>query len=188
MIDFNFEINDARMLKAFTALSGEKKKQALRDSGQVIIASTKIGFMKRVAPDGVEWDPNYEKYSEAKGGAAPLSGPTKKKIIGGPWAGKYEFAKVNSRRMANSLTLKVNKTRALVDYTTGAEKRAQFTQEGGEGRILLKNLRTGRQKVVKVDVPARVHLGIADEYSRMGNKTDVELITEIFNDMIDSNF
>lgn len=173
--------------ESFQKLPKSWKKKALKDAAQIIIASTKMGFMLKRGPDGEKWAPNVAWYSNAKGRAAPLSGPTQKRFQSpSRLKNKYGFAKINKKRMQNQLTKKINMTKemARVDYQNDAKKRAAFTQVGGEGKIPLTNLKTGYLVERKVSVPARPHLGIANEFRRMGDRTDIQHILDIFDKMV----
>lgn len=159
-------------------------KKALYDSGQVVVNSTHVGYMKEVSPEGDEWEPNVGWYRKAKGGAAILTGPTSKKVQGGKYSG-YEFANINPKRMRNSLLVKVEGTdKAYVKYDQSASERAQITQTGGKSSLKLISP-TGKTVSIDMTIPARPHLGIAEHFARLGSMTDPEHILHIFTKIVD---
>jgi len=155
--------------------------RALSDAGQVIINSTKAGYLKERGPGGEKWVDNPEWYKVMKGGAAVLTGPTSKNIKDGTYSG-WQFSKINTRRMKNSLIKSITATKVTVEYMQEVKKRAELTQEGGSSEI--KIIKGNRENVIDVNVQARPHLGVAENWIRLGSKTDPEHIEEIFGDMV----
>jgi len=166
----------------------EEKKQALEDSGQFIIESTHAGYLSETGPDGKKWDENVQWYKQAKGEAAILTGPTSKKIHDGPFKDKYEFAKVNKKRMRNALMVRVEgTTKAYVEYEADVKERASLTQYGGESKLILKSTSGGNNLEIDLEVIPRPHLGVADSHARIGGKTDPAHIEDIFSQMVDKH-
>ncbi len=182
----NIDQNEIQGL--FKRISDAEKKQALQDSGTFIIESTHVGYLKETSPDGKKWNPNPNWYKQAKGGAATLTGPTSKKIHGGPLSTHYEFASVNKKRMRNALVVRVEGSeKAYVEYENDVKERASITQYGGESKLILKST-TGKKNIkFSINVTPRPHLGIANKYARIGGKTDDEHIVSIFEQMIDKH-
>jgi len=167
-------------------MSDAEKKQALQDSGTFIIESTHVGYLDKKDPEGNAWEENVQWYKQAKGGAAILTGPKSKKIHGGPFKDKYEFAKVNKKRMRNALMVRVEgTTKAYVEYEADVKGRASLTQYGGESKLILKSTSGGKNLEIDLEIIPRPHLGIADRYARIGGKTDPAHIEDIFSQMID---
>lgn len=168
-------------------LRNETLYKAMEDSLQIILQSTMMGFMKRSSPDGTPWKTNPTWYQLMKGQDSPLTGPVSKEVLGGPFAGLYQFEKVNTKRMKNCL-VKTNKTTSgLVDYGYGAEERAALTQGGGESEMTLvqkSGVGTGQKLVFDVKVAERPHLGAAT-YPRIGGKNDAEWIQQYFGDAVE---
>ncbi len=160
-------------------------EQAFKDAVQVVLNSTKIGYMDEVSPDGDQWEPNAEWYMNMKGSAATLTGPLSTKIKGGTFEGKYIFSKTNKKRMKNSLIwdVDVSQKKAIIEYDRDAEYRAEVTQEGGEENLILSSTVGGPDIMLDITLPSRPHLGLSNTYSRLGGKTDPELIEEIFGEM-----
>ncbi len=160
-------------------------QRALNDIGQVILNSTKVGYMRRISPDGKAWASNPPWYAELKRGAAPLTGPINKSV-GGRLAGKYEFAHINTARMKNTLFRKIHLRQGSVEvtYPSSVQPRAKLNQVGGSSVLQLTSVKSGKPIEFNVKVQARPHLGIADKYARMGGKTDVAHIDEIINNMV----
>jgi hypothetical protein len=189
MPDFKITIDDLEVKQILTGLDGENLRQALEDAGQIIMESTKAGYLREKAPDGKAWSPNPSWYKTMKRGAATLTGPTSK-ALGGPLTGKYEFAQINLKRMKNALTKKVNMTRkeVVVKYSRDVERRAEITQLGGEGQMILSSTSGGGTINMSVNVQARPHLGVADNWERLGFKTDVQHILDAFEGTVDKHF
>jgi len=162
-------------------LSPAMTNRALSDAGQVIINSTKAGYLEERGPGGEKWADNPEWYKVMKGGAAVLTGPTRKSISGGTYSG-WEFSSINTRRMKNSLVKHVTSTKVTVEYMQVVKERAELTQKGGSSEM--KIIKGSRENVIDVNVQARPHLGVAENWMRLGSKTDPEHIEEIFGDMI----
>ena len=120
-----------------------------------------------------------------KGGAATLTGPTARSISGGRWAGRYEFVTINLTRMKNALEKRVTSDAVVISYEAGVRGRATATQEGGMSRLQIRNIASGNIVTLDVNVQPRSHLGVAEDYARLGFKTDVEHIMEIFEAMVD---
>ncbi len=178
--------NDA--LAGFMAgIQNQDYEQALKDAVQVVLNSTKIGYMREITPDGEDWLPNTEWYELMKGGAATLTGPLSTKVKGGTFAGGYVFSKTNKKRMKNSLVWEVfaSQKKAIIEYDRESEIRAEITQAGGEADLILNSTTGGPDIILDITIPARPHLGISRTYSRLGGKTDPELIEEIFAGMYD---
>lgn len=184
---FNVLIDTAEIADLMSQMSPEEKKQALQDAGTFMISSTYVGYLSQKSPDGKPWAPNPSWYKEAKGGAATLTGPTSKTMRGGPLAGRYEFKKINTKRMRNSLMVRViGAERAYVEYEQDAKKRASLTQHGGESKMILKSTATGKDVKFNINIKARPHLGVAT-YERVGASTDDQHIALIFGNMVDSH-
>ena len=185
----SIEIDDSQIKGFLSGLTDENLRQALEDAGQVIINSTKVGYTKRISPDGVEWPSNSAWYAAMKGQDSPLTGPISTKIQGGRWSKNYEFLAVNAQRMANSLIKRVETyaKRVTVEYEDNVQPRADVTQIGGESALMLRKT-SGGVLELKVNIQPRVHTGIADRYYRLGFKTDVDHIMEAFDALIDRHF
>lgn len=160
---------------------------ALEDIGQIIMASTQKGYDLQKSPDGTKWPDNVSWYKEMKGGAAILTGPTSRSI-GGPLVGKYEFAVINTRRMKNSLIKTVDAIagRVQIEYDIMAEDRAELTQVGGEGFLVLNATSSSKKIIYNIKIQPRPHLGIAEKYARVPPKTDPEWIESIVSTMMDN--
>jgi len=160
----------------------------LEDAGQVIMESTKVGYLRESAPDGKKWEANPGWYKNMKRNAATLTGPTSK-ALGGPLAGKYEFAQINLRRMKNSLRKNVNVTKkeVVVDYMPSVQDRAEMTDFGREGKIILNSTSGNKTIEMSVSITPRTHLGVAKDIPRLGFKTDPQHIAEIFGNMVDEH-
>lgn len=182
MLEVDFDSSSLNVI--LEGLSDSELRQALEDAGQVIILSTNVGYTRGVDPEGNKWAPNPSWYSDMKGGSAPLTGPTSTSIQGGQWSGSFEFKKINMIRMKNALEKDVGKSSVTVRYMPSVDERAQATQEGGPGTIELVNKKTGNTVQVNVNIQPRKHLGIADKYARLGGKTDIEHIIDIFESMV----
>jgi hypothetical protein len=165
-------------------LSPAETNQALNDAGQVIINSTKVGYVSERSPGGEAWAKNPEWYKIMKGGAATLTGPTKKKISGGRFSG-YSFKDINQARLKNTLIKTTTSTSVTVRYKKqGAiQERAEINQYGGESKMILLSP-SGNEVTLDINVQARPHLGVAALWARLGDKTDPAHIEEIFGDMI----
>lgn len=186
---FQITIDDLELKRILTGLDGEDLRKALEDAGQVIINSTHVGYQKQVSPEGKAWEPNPSWYKAMKRGAATLTGPTSKSI-GGVLAGKYEFAQINLKRMKNALIKEVDKTqrKVTIKYEPDVEKRAELTQLGGEAQMIL-NATSGTGTIqMSVHIQTRPHLGVAENWARLGYKTDIQHILEIFEGTVDKHF
>lgn len=186
---FEISIDDLEVRKILTGLDGEDLRRALEDAGQVIINSTKVGYTREVSPDGKTWTPNPSWYKAMKRGAATLTGPTSK-AVGGVLAGKYEFAQINLKRMKNALLKDVDQVgkKVTIKYEPDVEDRATATQLGTEGKLIL-NSTSGKGTIeMSVKIEARPHLGVAENWQRLGYKTDVQHILEIFEGTVDKHF
>jgi len=141
-------------------------EQALKDCVQVVLNSTKIGYMEEVSPDGKKWLPNAEWYRVMKGGSATLTGPLSTKIKGGNYAELFTFADTNKKRMKNSLIWDVNVSQksAIIEYDSEAKERAEITQLGGEAKLILNasggGFLSGNLEIDLI-VPPRPHLGVS---------------------------
>ena len=186
---FEITIDDSEIKKVLIGLDGGNLRQALEDAGQVIIESTKVGYLREKGPDGSTWPANPTWYKAMKRQAATLTGPTSSQL-GGVLAGKYEFAQINLKRMKNALVKDVDEAgkRVTIKYSPDVEDRAQLTQLGGEGKIILNSTSGGGTIEMSVNVQARTHLGVAENYQRLGFKNDVEHILDIFDNSIDKHF
>jgi hypothetical protein len=186
---------DGSQLDAITRnLSQDDLRQALEDAGQVIINSTKIGYQRQIDPEGNRWPNNPAWYAEMKGTTSVLTGPSSATIRGGRYAGRYTFQDVNVNRMQNLLSTYVNTILKFVQVyyqegslATGEGDRSQLTQQGGEGTIILTSTTGGPSLELNVTVQPRVHLGVAEDYARMGTKTDSEHVAEVFGVLIDKH-
>jgi len=158
--------------------------------GQVVINSTKIGYMKRVSPNGIPWAPNSEFWAMLKGHDTPLVGPASKTIYGGwPKRAGYQFKKVNRRRMQNSLLKRVSimEKKVEIEYEASVRERALKTQRGGKSQVVLEKTDDSEAQVIlNFRIPKRPHLGIADKFARMGGKTDPQHIEENVVKVVDS--
>jgi hypothetical protein len=160
----------------------------LNQVGQIVVNSTKIGYLRRISPNGQPWAPNSEFWALMKGHDTPLVGPAGKTIYGGwPKRAGYQFKKVNPRRMQNSLLKRVSiwEKKVEIEYEASVRERAIKTQRGGMGEVLIEKVESvtwGRAKTkevaLKFKIPPRPHLGIADKFPRMGSKTDPQHIEE----------
>jgi len=188
MPDFSITIDDIELKNILKGLDGDNLRQALEDAGQIIMESTKAGYLREKGPDGTKWNDNPSWYKVMKRNAATLTGPTSK-ALGGVLAGKYEFAQINLKRMKNSLIKDVNtaQKKVTIQYDSDARDRAQVTQLGGEGRLILNSVGGGGTIEMSVNVQARPHLGVAENWQRLGFKTDVQHILEAFEGMVDKH-
>lgn len=190
-MDTTITFDDAALAGFLVGIQDQDYEQALKDAVQVVLNSTKIGYMDEVSPDGKGWEPNVEWYKVMKGGSATLTGPLSTKIKGGNYAALFKFASTNKKRMKNSLIWDVfpSQKRAIIEYETDAKDRAEITQLGGEAKLILsatgEGFFGGGDLEIDITIPARPHLGISRTYSRLGGKTDPELIEEIFAGMYD---
>jgi hypothetical protein len=184
---FSIIVKGASLAKMFKGVETDNLRQTLEDAGQIVINSTKVGYQKQKGPDGQVWSDNPSWYKVMKGGSAPLTGPTSVAIKGGPLAGKYNFASVNTKRMRNSLIKEVSVAQktVTVKYDRDAEARAEITQKGGESKIVLNSTSGTKSMTINVKVIPRPHLGIAEKWQRLGFKTDVQHIHELFGGMVD---
>lgn len=150
---------------------------ALEDSLQIIMQSTKMGFEKRVSPQGVPWKSNPIWWQEIKGQNSPLTGPVTSTIQGGELKDVYKLKKANAARMANSLIKSKSGMTGEVRYNSAAKERAKINQHGGKSELefipLSKVSPYQHNLVFNVDIISRPHLGIAT-YPRIGDKTDAE--------------
>jgi len=185
----SIEVDDKEIGSFLSGLTDENLRQALDDAGQVIINSTKVGYMKRIGPDGNNWPENPAWYAAMKGQSTPLTGPISTKIQGGQWAGGYELLSVNSKRMENSLVKKVEviAKSVTIEYEEDVQARADLTQYGGEASLMLRR-NSGGILGINVKIQPRAHLGIADNYIRLGFKNDVDHIMDAFDALIDRHF
>jgi hypothetical protein len=186
---FQITIDDIALVNVLKAMPPENLKQALEDAGQVIINSTKVGYVKEKGPDGKKWQPNPSWYKSMKRNAATLTGPTSKSL-GGALAGKYEFAQINLKRMKNSLQKNVDesKRQVVIKYDPDVEDRATRTQLGGEGKLILNSVGGSGGFEMSVNIQARPHLGVANTWQRLEYKTDVQHILDIFEGTVDKHF
>lgn len=180
----SFSLDTAGVNVILEGFPGSDIRRALQDAAQILINSTHAGYLKQRSPEGDKWQANIPWYSAAKGGAAVLTGPTSRAVAGGAFAG-YEFAQINPKRMRNSLISKVEGSeRAIVEYDQQASERAAITQAGGPSKL---NLISPMGTAVEIDltIMARPHLGLAENYTRLGGMTDPEHIVQIFDALID---
>ena len=186
---FEITIDDLEVRRILTNLDGENLRRALEDAGQVIINSTQAGYLRQRGPDGQSWPDNPPWYRMMKRGAAPLTGPTSR-AVGGALAGRYEFAQINMRRMKNALIKDVNEPqkRVTIKYEPDVEARARATQLGEEGTIILNSVSGSGTIEMSVNIQARPHLGVADSWQRLGFRTDVQHILDIFEGVVDRHF
>jgi hypothetical protein len=186
---FEITIDDLEVRKILSGLDGEDLRRALEDAGQVIINSTKVGYLKEKGPEGTPWKPNPSWYKTMKRGAATLTGPTSK-AVGGPLAGKYEFAQINLKRMKNTLIKDVDQVgkKVTIHYEPDVEDRARTTQLGGEGKMILNSTSGSGTIEMSVNIQARPHLGVAENWTRLEYKTDVQHILQIFEGTVDKHF
>jgi hypothetical protein len=186
---FSITIDDIEVKQILRGLEGEELRKALEDAGQVIMESTKVGYLKEKDASGAKWNPNPSWYSSMKRGSATLTGPTSKKV-GGALAGKYEFAQINMKRMKNALikTVDTAKKNVTIEYSPDVKDRAELTQLGGEGKLILNSTSGSGTIEMSVKIQGRTHLGVAENWQRLGYKTDVQHILQIFEEMIDDHF
>ena len=184
-MDTSITFDDDALAGFLVGIQDQDYEQAFKDAVQVVLNSTKVGYMKEISPDGKDWTSNVEWYSLMKGKSATLTGPLSTKIKGGTFVGKYVFAETNSKRMKNSLIWEVfvSRKEAIIEYDSDSKERAAITQEGGEADLILNSIAGGPNLVLDITIPARPHLGVSKTYSRLGGKTDPELIEEIFGEM-----
>ena len=165
-------------------ISASEMKNALREAGQIMINSTHAGYLKQRGPGGETWQANVPWYSEAKGAAATLTGPTSKRMYGSIYEG-YEFAKINLKRMRNSLLARVEGAeRVIINYDAAASERADITQSGGPSKLNIISPQ-GTTFEIDLELPPRPHLGVAENYFRMGSATDPDHVREVFGSMVD---
>jgi len=160
-------------------------ERALRDSAQVIINSTRAGFLRGVGPDGRNWPENPEWYQVMKGTTRVLYGPTSSSVHGGSWANNWEFAEVNDRRMIDSMTVSVSGRSAVVSFEPEVIDRAELNEEGGESTMMLRSTAGRPNMEIDINVRARPILGIAVDFARLGSRTDDEHIISIWSDLWD---
>lgn len=187
--EFSITIDDMEVRQILKGLDGEDLRKALEDAGQVIINSTKVGYTREKGPEGTTWPVNPSWYKTMKRGAATLTGPTSKGV-GGVLAGKYEFAQINLKRMKNALIKNVDEPqkKVTIKYELDVEDRATATQLGTEGKLIL-NSTSGKGTIeMSVSIQARPHLGVAENWQRLGYKTDVQHILAVFEGTVDKHF
>jgi hypothetical protein len=187
MSKFSIIIKAAALERMIDGLTTDNLRESLEAAGQVIINSTKVGYQKQVGPDGKKWSDNPPWYKAMKGGSQVLTGPTSAAVKGGPYAGNFAFSKVNPDRMRNSLIkmVSVAEKKVTVKYAPRVEPRAELTQEGGEGKIILNSTSGNKSVTLNVDITPRTHLGVAENYNRLGFKTDPQHIEAVFGGMMD---
>lgn len=168
----------------FSDLNRQRVRQAMENSLQIIMNSTLVGYVTRTSPQGDSWAANPSWWQAMKGQNSPNTGPVSKTLQGGPFARSYELAKVNPKRMKNSLIKKNSVFTGTVQYDTEAKKRAEITQHGGSAILKLRHKTSGRQIAFNVNVLSRPHLGIAT-YPRVGSRTDGEWIEYYFGNEIE---
>lgn len=184
----SININKKEIASLLSKMSDAEKKQALQDSGTFIIESTHVGYLKETSPEGKKWEKNPDWYKKAKGGAAILTGPISRLIHAGPFVGRYEFAKINLKRMRNALMVRViGVEKAYVEYENDVKERASLTQYGGESKLILRSTIGKKNLEVNINVVPRPHLGVADKFARIGGKTDPQHIEDIFSKTIDKH-
>jgi hypothetical protein len=182
----SINIDKSEIASLLSKMDDEEKKQALEDSGQLIVQSTHVGYSKETSPEGEKWTENPDWYKQAKGGAAILTGPTSKTIHAGLFAKRYEFANINPKRMRNSLMVRVEGAeKAYVEYEVDVRERASLTQYGGESKLVLKSTTGKKNLELSINVTPRPHLGVAEKIARIGGKTDPQHIEQIFAQMVD---
>jgi hypothetical protein len=170
---FSIKFESKEVEKMINNLSALNTRRILDDASTILLNSAKLGFVRKVDPELKPWPDNPKWYSDMKGRAAPLSGPTTKKIKSGRFK-DWEFEKVNSTRMANELWKSVGKNKAEIFYKAKAKKRAALTQKGGESKMRIKK---GDKTIeFKINIRPRIHLGISDKYSRIPGGSDIEHI------------
>lgn len=184
----NIDIDKSEIASLLAKMSDSEKRQALEDSGTFIIESTHVSYLKTISPEGKKWEKNPDWYKKAKGGAAILTGPTSKTIYAGPFAGRYEFASINLKRMRNSLMVRVEGAeKAYVEYEIDVKERASLTQHGGESKLILRSTTGKKNLELNVNIAPRPHLGVAEKIARIGGKTDPQHIENIFSKMVDKH-
>lgn len=180
---------DVKMYEAqnlFIGIPRQAITDALFESGQIVINSTQLGYMKKKSPEGKAWAPNPEWYIAMKGGSAPLIGPSSKRIMGGRYSKNYEFADVSSKSMRNSLEVTRKGFYSVeIGYDTKSRKRAYRMQKGGSSKMILKSTHGGHNVEIDLKVKARPHLGVADKFTRLGSKTDPDHVEKVFGDMFE---
>lgn len=167
----------------FKSLDSSLMLGAYRDAAQVIVNSTLMGYVTRTAPDGSPWKPNAIWWSEMKGQTSPLTGPITSTIKGGRSAGRYKLAKVNAKRMKNSLKTIIKSDSALIEYDSDVKERARITQFGLESEMRLVSLTGGADLVFNVKNIERPHLGVATG-PRIAPYPDAVWIERIFGDKV----
>jgi len=188
-MDSSITFDYSELAGFMTGLTDGEMEQAFKDAVQVVLNSTKVGYMEEVSPDGKKWQSNVEWYSTMKGNSATLTGPLSTAIKGGNYADLFSFANTNKKRMKNSLiwNVDVQKKEAKIEYDSDAEERAGITQAGGEAKLILSATGSGffggGDLEIDITIPARPHLRLSKTYSRLGGKSDPELSQEIFADM-----
>lgn len=184
----SINIDKSEIASLLSKMDDGEKKQALEDSGQLIVQSTHVGYLKETSPEGEKWEKNPDWYKQAKGGAAILTGPTSKTIHAGLFAKRYEFANINLKRMRNSLMVRVEGTeKAYVEYEVDVRERASLTQYGGESKLVLKSTTGKKNLELSINITPRPHLGVAEKIARIGGKTDPQHIEQIFAQMVDKH-
>ncbi len=190
-MDTSITFDDDALAGFLVGIQDQDYEQAFKDAVQVVLNSTKVGYMDEVSPDGKKWQSNVEWYSLMKGKSATLTGPLSTKIKGGNYAQLFAFANTNKKRMKNSLIWNINvqQKEAIIEYDSDAADRAEVTQLGGEAKLILsatgEGFFGGGNLEIDMEIPARPHLGLSKTYARLGGKTDPELIEEIFAGMYD---
>lgn len=168
----------------FSDLNRTRMREAMENSLQIILNSTLVGYVTRRSPQGDPWDMNPAWWQQMKGQKSPNVGPVSKTIQGGPFAKTYELARVNPKRMKNSLVKNNQTFTGTVQYDAEAKARAQRTQHGGAAILRLRHKTTGRTLAFNVNILSRPHLGIAT-YPRVGSRTDAEWIELYFGDQVE---
>jgi len=162
-----------------------QSERALADSAQIIINSTRVGWLSGIGPEGTLWPENPEWYKLMKGTDRVLYGPDSSTIVGGKYARNYEFQSPSSSHMIDSMTVVVDETMAVVSFEDQAYERAEINELGLESTLILRSTRGGDNLEMDINLQQRALLGIAVDFQRLGSNTDDEHIIDIWSRMWD---
>lgn len=162
--------------KKVTGSMTKAMKDSLAKAANHWLSQHKERWIKRVSPEGVSWIKNNPMWAEIKGQSTPLTGITQGTTR--TWKG-IKFTG-NLVHMRSSLQKKVYANRVVFYYPDSVKDRAEATQFGRKGAILIGISATGKERTFTFDIPARPHTGIGPE--------DANNIEKIFGDGVSEAF
>ena len=148
------------------------QKRALDQAAWHWLSQHKARWVKQESPEGERWAPNNRMWAEIKGQSTPLTGITQGTTR--TWKG-IQFTG-NTIHMRSALQKKVAIEKVEFFYPPTVKERAQITQDGKKGAILI-GFEGGKERRFVFDIPARPHTGIGSD--------DVKLITDTFSSEIE---